>query len=100
MKWVLIGFFLLIVASAIADSSSEESVAKSSSEESSASSSSEESGVSSEDSSESKEESEESTKELVLAEPCDEEACQLPNCRCSSTSIPGGLNPRNVPQVR
>lgn len=82
MKWALIGFFLLIVASAIADSSSEES------------------GVSSADSSESKEESEESTKELVLAEPCDEEACQLPNCRCSSTSIPGGLNPRNVPQVR
>lgn len=82
MKWALIGFFVLIVASAIADSSSEES------------------GVSGEDSSESKEESEESTKELVLAEPCDEEACQLPNCRCSSTSIPGGLNPRNVPQVR
>lgn len=82
MKWALIGFFVLIVASAIADSSSEES------------------GVSSADSSESKEESEESTKELVLAEPCDEEACQLPNCRCSSTSIPGGLNPRNVPQVR
>ncbi|XP_073960948.1 chitin deacetylase 8-like [Choristoneura fumiferana] len=74
MKWALIGIFVLIVASAIADSSSEESEEKT------------------------KEESEETTNELVLAEPCDEEACQLPNCRCSSTSIPGGLNPRNVPQ--
>lgn len=38
--------------------------------------------------------------ELVLADACDEEACQLPDCRCSSSSIPGGLNPRDVPQVK
>lgn len=37
--------------------------------------------------------------ELVLADVCDEEDCQLPDCRCSSTNIPGGLNPRDVPQV-
>ncbi|KAJ0171784.1 hypothetical protein K1T71_012547 [Dendrolimus kikuchii] len=36
--------------------------------------------------------------ELPLAEPCDIEACQLPNCRCSSTEIPGGLAASNVPQ--
>ncbi|XP_013186778.1 chitin deacetylase 8-like [Amyelois transitella] len=33
-----------------------------------------------------------------LAEPCDEEACKLPDCRCSSTSIPGGLAARDTPQ--
>ncbi|XP_053620303.1 chitin deacetylase 8-like [Plodia interpunctella] len=33
-----------------------------------------------------------------LAEPCDEEACQLPNCRCSNTNIPGGLAARDTPQ--
>lgn len=37
--------------------------------------------------------------ELVLADVCDEEDCQLPDCRCSGTNIPGGLNPRDVPQV-
>ncbi|KAL4716743.1 hypothetical protein ACJJTC_001899 [Scirpophaga incertulas] len=36
--------------------------------------------------------------ELPLAEICDQEACQLPDCRCSSTSIPGGLEPRDTPQ--
>lgn len=36
---------------------------------------------------------------LTLAEPCDAEACQLPDCRCSSTNIPGGLAARDVPQV-
>ncbi|XP_075986207.1 chitin deacetylase 8-like [Anticarsia gemmatalis] len=29
---------------------------------------------------------------------CDPEACQLPNCRCSGTDIPGGLRARDVPQ--
>nr|WJN23033.1 chitin deacetylase 5b [Antheraea pernyi] len=38
------------------------------------------------------------TSELPLAEPCDEETCKLPECRCSSTSIPGGLQPRDTPQ--
>lgn len=33
------------------------------------------------------------------AEECDPETCQLPDCRCSSTEIPGGLDPRDVPQV-
>ncbi|CAG9792397.1 unnamed protein product [Diatraea saccharalis] len=36
--------------------------------------------------------------ELPLAELCDVESCQLPNCRCSSTGIPGGLRPRDTPQ--
>ncbi|KAG6456226.1 hypothetical protein O3G_MSEX009625 [Manduca sexta] len=36
--------------------------------------------------------------ELPSAEPCDEEACKLPECRCSSTNIPGGLAPRDTPQ--
>ncbi|CAH2058119.1 unnamed protein product, partial [Iphiclides podalirius] len=36
--------------------------------------------------------------ELPLAKECDENACKLPNCRCSLTSIPGGLEPRNTPQ--
>ncbi|KAI8423638.1 hypothetical protein MSG28_012698 [Choristoneura fumiferana] len=35
---------------------------------------------------------------LTLAEPCDAESCQLPDCRCSSTNIPGGLAARDVPQ--
>lgn len=38
--------------------------------------------------------------ELPLAEQCDEELCKLPNCRCSSTNIPGGLEARDTPQVR
>ncbi|XP_050356582.1 chitin deacetylase 8-like [Nymphalis io] len=36
--------------------------------------------------------------ELVLAEPCDPEACKLPDCRCSSVNIPGNLEPRDTPQ--
>ncbi|XP_028177125.1 uncharacterized protein LOC114364961 [Ostrinia furnacalis] len=36
--------------------------------------------------------------ELSLAENCDQEACQLPNCRCSSTDIPGNLQARDTPQ--
>ncbi|XP_004923455.1 chitin deacetylase 8 isoform X2 [Bombyx mori] len=36
--------------------------------------------------------------ELPLATPCDEEACKLPDCRCSSTNIPGGLRARDTPQ--
>ncbi|XP_063834258.1 chitin deacetylase 8-like [Ostrinia nubilalis] len=36
--------------------------------------------------------------ELPLAENCDQEACQLPNCRCSSTDIPGNLQARDTPQ--
>ncbi|XP_028177106.1 uncharacterized protein LOC114364947 [Ostrinia furnacalis] len=35
---------------------------------------------------------------LSLAESCNQEACQLPECRCSSTNIPGNLEPRNTPQ--
>lgn len=37
---------------------------------------------------------------LPLAEPCVENQCILPNCKCSSTDIPGGLQPRDTPQVR
>ncbi|RVE52174.1 hypothetical protein evm_003247 [Chilo suppressalis] len=40
----------------------------------------------------------EETEELPLAELCDPEICKLPNCRCSSTQIPGGLAPRDTPQ--
>ncbi|XP_041971492.1 chitin deacetylase 8-like [Aricia agestis] len=36
--------------------------------------------------------------ELPLAELCDEEQCKLPECRCSSTDIPGGLPARDTPQ--
>lgn len=33
------------------------------------------------------------------AEPCIPSQCQLPDCRCSSTDVPGGLDASNVPQV-
>ncbi|CAH2058121.1 unnamed protein product, partial [Iphiclides podalirius] len=36
--------------------------------------------------------------ELPLAKACDEELCKLPNCRCSSSNIPGGLQARDTPQ--
>nr|AGC92658.1 hypothetical protein [Heliconius erato] len=36
--------------------------------------------------------------QLPSAEPCIESACQLPDCRCSSTNVPGNLNPRDIPQ--
>ncbi|CAH7686651.1 family 4 carbohydrate esterase [Phakopsora pachyrhizi] len=29
---------------------------------------------------------------------CDPSSCKLPNCQCASTSPPGGLNPKDVPQ--
>ncbi|XP_037966996.2 chitin deacetylase 7-like [Plutella xylostella] len=32
------------------------------------------------------------------ASSCVPAACQLPNCRCASTEIPGGLEPRDTPQ--
>lgn len=34
-----------------------------------------------------------------LAENCNEALCSLPNCRCSSTQIPGGLTSSETPQV-
>lgn len=37
--------------------------------------------------------------EVVLAKDCDVELCKLPDCRCSSTNIPGDLLPRDTPQV-
>ncbi|XP_068624155.1 chitin deacetylase 8-like [Battus philenor] len=36
--------------------------------------------------------------QLPLGRECDERACRLPRCRCSSTDIPGGLLPRDTPQ--
>jgi len=33
------------------------------------------------------------------AEPCDVNACQLPNCHCSSQQPPGGLLGPNIPQM-
>ena len=33
------------------------------------------------------------------AQPCVPALCQVPDCRCSSTDVPGGLDPKNVPQV-
>ncbi|XP_063834133.1 chitin deacetylase 8-like [Ostrinia nubilalis] len=39
-----------------------------------------------------------SEEELDLAEPCDPQTCQLPECRCASTDIPGNLAPRDTPQ--
>ncbi|CAG9568449.1 unnamed protein product [Danaus chrysippus] len=35
---------------------------------------------------------------LPAAEKCDPEKCKLPSCRCSSTEIPGNLEPRDTPQ--
>lgn len=40
------------------------------------------------------------SRELPLAEECVEAFCKLPNCRCSSTNIPGNLAPRDTPQVK
>lgn len=38
--------------------------------------------------------------EITPAEVCNQDAaCELPDCRCSSTNIPGGLLPRDTPQV-
>lgn len=33
------------------------------------------------------------------AQPCDASACKLPNCRCASTDIPGGLPASETPQI-
>ena len=33
------------------------------------------------------------------AKPCVEADCKLPNCRCASTNIPGGLQPSETPQI-
>ena len=33
------------------------------------------------------------------AKPCVEADCKLPNCRCASTGIPGGLTPSETPQI-
>jgi len=33
------------------------------------------------------------------APPCDAAKCKLPDCRCSSSDIPGGLDVKQVPQV-
>ena len=33
------------------------------------------------------------------AQPCDETKCQPPICRCASTDIPGGLDPKSIPQT-
>ncbi|KAK9739759.1 hypothetical protein QE152_g8712 [Popillia japonica] len=37
--------------------------------------------------------------DLVLAEACDASACSLPDCRCMSTDIPGGLDISEIPQI-
>ncbi|OQV20106.1 hypothetical protein BV898_05899 [Hypsibius exemplaris] len=34
-----------------------------------------------------------------LAEPCNKTACQLPNCYCDSSVIPGGLSANQTPQM-
>ena len=31
--------------------------------------------------------------------PCNSAVCQLPDCRCSTTDIPGGFDRSEVPQV-
>lgn len=33
------------------------------------------------------------------AQPCDETKCQLPQCRCASTEVPGGLAAKSIPQI-
>lgn len=37
--------------------------------------------------------------DLELATSCDPTNCQLPNCRCFSTDIPGGFQATETPQV-
>ena len=34
-----------------------------------------------------------------IAQPCNDDICKLPDCFCSGTKIPGGLNPKDVPQM-
>jgi Polysaccharide deacetylase len=38
------------------------------------------------------------TAAVEKAAKCDKEACQLPNCRCSSRDIPGGYTAEEIPQ--
>merc|ERR1712071_44493 len=33
------------------------------------------------------------------AAPCDPTKCLPPNCRCSSNTVPGSLDPKTIPQV-
>ena len=33
------------------------------------------------------------------AQPCVQAQCHLPDCRCSSTDVPGGFSSSEVPQV-
>lgn len=33
------------------------------------------------------------------AEKCTKDNCKAPDCRCSSTEVPGGLDPKKIPQV-
>ena len=33
------------------------------------------------------------------AQPCDENKCKLPDCRCAGTDIPGGINLNDTPQI-
>merc|ERR1712071_569708 len=33
------------------------------------------------------------------AAPCDPTKCLPPNCRCSSTTVPGSLDPKTIPQM-
>lgn len=33
-----------------------------------------------------------------LAPSCNQKLCQLPDCRCSTTDIPGNLRPEDIPQ--
>ena len=36
---------------------------------------------------------------LSIAEKCDAKLCKLPDCNCGSSAIPGGLKPKQVPQI-
>lgn len=36
----------------------------------------------------------------VTTQSCTEDVCKAPDCRCSSTEIPGGLDASETPQVK
>ena len=38
-------------------------------------------------------------KSFQAVDPCDSAKCQLPDCLCASTKIPGGLSPEQTPQI-
>lgn len=40
-----------------------------------------------------------SVKSSQAVNPCDPAKCKLPDCRCASTEIPGGLSPEQTPQI-